>query len=85
MKNKLLGASAFFAAVIIIITACFLISDRAVDPQDVKSEQIIAANEVERLIHNGRTEQAAEKAAELQESIRRSDAEYHSADRTIAM
>lgn len=85
MKNKLLGASAFFAAFIIIITACFLISDRAVDPQDVKSEQIIAANEVEQLIYHGRTEQAAEKVAELQESIRKSDAEYHSADRTIAM
>jgi sensor histidine kinase/response regulator len=85
MKNKLLGAAAFFASVIIIITACFLISDRSVDPQEVRSEQIIAANEVEQLIHAGKTEQAAVKSAELQQSIRRSDAGYHTDSRIIIM
>lgn len=85
MKNKLIGAAATFAAMIVIITACFLISDRAVDPQDVKAEQIIAANEIEQLALSGRPEQAAEKAAQLQESIRLSDAGYHADSRTVTM
>lgn len=85
MKNKLICAAAVFAAVIIAITVCFLISDRMVNPQDVKSEQIVAANELEQLINSGRTDQAAEKAAKLQESLRRSDAGYHSDKRTLAM
>lgn len=85
MKNKLICAVATFAAVIIAITACFLISDRMVDPQDVKSEQIVAANELEQLINSGQTDKASEKAAQLQESLRKSDAGYHSDKRTIAM
>lgn len=85
MKNKLICAAAVFAAVIVAITACFLISDRMVDPQDVKSEQIVAANELEQLINSGRVDEAAGKAAQLQESLRRSDAGYHSDKRTIAM
>ena len=85
MKNKLICAAAVFAAVIIAITACFLISDRMVNPQDVKSEQIVAANELEQLINSGQTDEAAEKAAQLQESLRRSDADFHSDKRTTAM
>lgn len=83
MKNKLIGATMFFAALIVIITACFLISDRSVDPQYVKAQQIIAANEVEQLINSGQTEKAAKKASELQESIRRSDTAYHTDNRTF--
>lgn len=85
MKNKLIRTAAVFAAVIIAITACFLISDRMVNPQDIKSEQIVAANELKQLIDSGRTEQAAEKTAMLQESLRKSDAGYHSDKRTIVM
>lgn len=85
MKNKLLYTAALFSAVIIIITACFLISDRSKDPQEIRSEQIVAANEIEQLTRLGKTEQAAEKAAELRESIRRSDAGYHTDSRTVTM
>ncbi len=85
MKNKLICAATVFASVIIAITAYFLISDRIVNPQDVKSEQIVAANELKQLINSGRTYQAAEKAAKLQESLRKSDAGYHRDKRTIAM
>lgn len=85
MKNKLIKAVVFFAAVIITITACFLISDRAVDPKDIKSEQIIAANEVEQLTRSGQTEQALKKVSELQQSIRRSDSGYHTDRRTVIM
>lgn len=85
MKNKLIKTTIFFASVIIGITACFLISDRAINPKEVKSEQIIAANEVEQLIRSGQTEKAAEKASELQQSIRRSDVGYHTDSRTVIM
>lgn len=85
MKNKLISAAAAFAAVIIAITACFVISDRMVDPQDVKSEQIIAANEIEQLILSGQTEQAIEKTQLLQENLRKSDTGYHSESRTVLM
>ena len=85
MKNKLICSASFFAALIIIITACFLISDKSVDPKDVKSEQIVAANEIEQLLRSGETEQAAEKASELRESIRRSEAGYHTDSRTVTM
>lgn len=85
MRNKLISATAAFATVIIAITACFVISDRVVSPQDVKSEQIIAANEIEQLINSGQTEQAAEKAEQLQESLRKSDAGYQSESRTFLM
>lgn len=85
MKNKLICAAVMFAAVIIAITACFLISDRMVNPQDVKSEQIVAANELKQLIDSGQTDQAAEKAAKLQESLRKSEAGYHNDKRTVVM
>lgn len=85
MKNKLVVTAVFFASLIIIITACFLISDRSTNPQDIKSVQIIAANEVEHLILSGQTDLAAEKAAELQQSIRRSDVGYHTDQRTVIM
>ncbi|MGN0165352.1 MAG: ATP-binding protein [Lachnospiraceae bacterium] len=85
MKNKLISVAAAFAAVIIAITACFVVSDRMVAPQDVKSEQIIAANEIEQLIRSGQTEQAAEKTEQLQENLRKTDADYHSRSRTILM
>lgn len=85
MKNKLIITTIFFASIIITITACFLISDRAVDPKDIKSEQIISANELEQLIRSGRSDLAAEKAAELQQSIRRSDVGYHTDSRTVIM
>lgn len=85
MKNKLICAAAVFAAAIIAISSCFLISDRTADPQDVRSEQIVAANELEQLINSGRTDEAAEKADDLLESLRRSDPGYHSDKRTIVM
>lgn len=85
MKNKLMAATLAFAAAIIAITAFFLISDRMVDPEDIKSGQIVAANELEQLIISGQTDKASEKAAELKEWLRRSDHDYHSDKRSIAV
>lgn len=85
MKRKLIGITAAFAAVIIIITACLYISDKTVNPQDIQSEQVVMANEIEQLARSGKNSQAAEKAAELQQSIRLSDANQRNNNRTIIM
>jgi len=73
MKKKIFRASMVFSFLIIIIAACFLNYDMRVNSHNVKSEQIIAANEVEQLIRSDNIEKAAEKASELKENIRRSD------------
>lgn len=71
MKSRLLSITAFFAAVIIIITTFCYIRNQSRYPQDIQAEQIIAANEIEQLSRMGKTAEAAEKAAWLQQNIRR--------------
>lgn len=85
MKGKLLGILVFFTAVILGITAYFCVSDRMTDMQDVQSEQIVAANEIEQLVRMGKTEEAAAKAAKLQQSIRVSETGSKSGGRTLLL
>lgn len=85
MKRKLICITTFFAAVLITVAAYFYISDNSVDPQDIKSEQLVMINEIEQLTRSGDSEQAAEKAVELQQSIRSSDIGNRSDNRTIVM
>ena len=54
MKRRLTGIMALFTAVILGITAYFYISDRAADAGDIRSGQIVAANEIEQLF-NGKS------------------------------
>ena len=63
MKSRLIGITLSFAAVIIIITVCFSVSNQSSNPQDIQAEQIIAANEIEQLTQMGRVEESAKKAA----------------------
>ena len=49
MKRKLLIVTAIFAAVIILISAMFSLSDKAADPDDARAEKLIALNEISRL------------------------------------
>lgn len=85
MKGKLLGILVFFTAVILGITAYFCVSDRMTDMQDVQSEQIVAANEIEQLVRMGKTEEAAAIAAKLQQSIRMSETGSKSGGRTLLL
>lgn len=71
MKSRLIGITVSFAAVIIIITICFSISNQKNHSQDIKAEQMIAANEIEQLTQMGKTEEAAKKATQLQQAIRK--------------
>lgn len=85
MKGKLIGILVFFTAVILGITAYFCVSDRMTDMQDVQSEQIVAANEIEQLVRMGKTEEAAAIAAKLQQSIRMSETGSKSGGRTLLL
>ncbi len=71
MKSRLIGITLSFAAVIIIITVCFSVSNQSSNPQDIQAEQIIAANEIEQLTQMGRVKESAKKAAQLQQAIRK--------------
>lgn len=85
MKGKLTGVIIFFSAVIILVTACFYISDKMVNSKDMRAEQIVAANEIEQLIRTENSEKAAEKAVELQKSMRISKNNEKGSIRTIIM
>lgn len=85
MKGRLIKITILFTLVITAVTACFCISGMTFNPQDAQAEYIVAANEIEQLINSGREEEAAQKAAELQNLIRSSDMQYQGDGRLIAM
>ncbi|MBP0956092.1 MAG: HAMP domain-containing histidine kinase [Oscillospiraceae bacterium] len=70
MKGRLISVTALFSALIVILTGIFYFSGRQVDPQDNKSEQLVAINEIEQLVKMGEYEKLSEKTALLSESIR---------------
>ena len=69
MKRKLLIVTAIFAAVIILISAMFSLSDKAADPDDARAEKLIALNEISRLTETD-PHLAKEKIAALDQTIR---------------
>ena len=69
MKRKLLIVTAIFAAVIILISALFSLSDNAADPDDARAEELIALNEISRLTETD-PHQAKEKTDALDKKIR---------------
>ena len=85
MKRKLISAASFFAALFIILTAYFIISDKLLDQENDKSEQVVAVNEIKQLIISGDTDTAIEKADALTENIRKSDIQKTSRTRIITM
>lgn len=85
MKRKLFSVMAVFLAVICLVTALFLLTDRTENPQEIRSEQVIAANEIEQLIRTGEYELAAQKASQQQESLRQMDVAAQNSSRTLLM
>lgn len=83
MKAKLVRVTVFFAAVIIFITVAFYMSDKSENLQEQRSEQIVAANEIEQLARLGKSEEAAGKAKEMQQLLRMSDSVQKDDNRTI--
>lgn len=85
MKGRLAGITAVFAILIIIFTAVFYISENSVNPHDTSAKYVIAVNEIEQLIRSGNSDEAAEKAAELQQDIRSVGIDVQSDIRLLAV
>ena len=69
MKRKLMIATAFFAAVIMMIAVFFSLSDKVSDPNDARAEELIALNEISRLTETD-PHLAKEKIDALDQTIR---------------
>lgn len=66
MKVKLIFVTLVFSLGIILLSAGFYVSSRSVSPEEEKSEYIVALNEINQLISQGKYEQAQEKISGLQ-------------------
>lgn len=73
MKSKLFCAAAVFAVIIAVITAVFCFSSQNTNPDEQRSENLVAVNEIIQLAEDGESSQIAEKAQLLLESIRNSE------------
>ena len=69
MKRKLMLVTAIFAAVMIMISAAFSLSDKAADPNDARAEQLIALNEISQIAETD-SHLAKEKIDALEQKIR---------------
>ena len=69
MKRKLMIVTAFFAAVMILISALFSLSDKAANPDDIRAAELVALNEISRLTETN-PHLAKEKIAALDQTIR---------------
>lgn len=70
MKSKLIHIVLLFAAALVIITGCFFFSVKEKDGESAEEEQIIAVNEIERLIQMKKYDSASNKALDLQKQLR---------------
>lgn len=70
MKTRLISVTALFSALIIIMTGILYFSEKQINSQDSKPEQLVAINEIEQLVKMGEYEKLSEKTALLSESIR---------------
>lgn len=70
MKGRLISVTALFSLLIIITAGIFIFAEKQSDPQDQRSEQLVAINEIEQLIKAGEYEELSEKTVELSDSIR---------------
>ena len=70
MKARVFRLTLVFA--ILLVTAAVLLSlyQRMRDPQDIRSEQIVAVNEISQLMKDGNYDLAAEKADAFQDELR---------------
>ena len=70
MKSRIIGITVLFMALIIGASALFIHNDRTNYVPDSNGELIVDVNEIEQLIKTGKTEEAAEKAADFKETLR---------------
>ena len=70
VKTKLVKLTILFAAVLLMITGCFFFANEKEEKAMGKEEQIIATNEIEKLIEMEEYEKASVKTKELQQQLR---------------
>lgn len=70
MKNKFLLIMSVFGAIIILFTCIFYFSAPKSDNQNDISYQIVALNEIDRLVDSGDIQQAQAKISDLDKSLR---------------
>ena len=73
MKAKLILITIIFALIVISVTATLYVSDKSVNSSDIKSDQIVALNEIDKLMDID-DEMAKEKISELEQNLRETDA-----------
>lgn len=74
MKKRLFSVATLFSILILFVTGLLYFSEKQLNSQDVKAEQIITLNEMEQLAKSGNYEKMSEKSTELTESIRSAQA-----------
>lgn len=70
MKGRLISVTALFSMLVIIAAGIFFLAGKRENSQDIKSEQIVAVNEIEQLAKLGEYDKLSEKSAELAYSLR---------------
>ena len=70
MKGRIIGISVLFCIFIFIITGVFFFASLNLDSQNIRSQQIVAVNELEQLALQGDKETLSERSARLQEDLR---------------
>ena len=69
IRKKWIITTVVFTAVLLLITAVFLLPSTKQPAEDTAAEQIVAVNEVQQLIRRGEDEQAALKLQALKEKM----------------
>ena len=69
MKTKLLSITALFTAIILCVTICFVFTQKNVNIEDIKAEQILALNEIEQLTKNAVSANDTAEIAMLEDKI----------------
>ena len=72
MKGRLVSVAAMFSALIIIAAGILYFTGKQESAQEIKSEQLVAVNEIEQLAKMGEYDKLTEKTALLSESLRSS-------------
>lgn len=80
MKSRLTVVFLLFSICFFLFAGVFFACSRKTDPEDVRSQQIVAVNELEQLAKKGEIKKMQEKSAELQEGLRSAKTEAKGTD-----
>ena len=80
MKSRLTVVFLLFSICFFLFAGVFFACSRKTDSEDVRSQQIVAVNELEQLAKKGEIKKMQEKSAELQEDLRSAKTEAKGTD-----